>query len=62
MTTEMRRAMGYLDSLIKNLTISSKPAKIADLDKPITKSKTITTVTITSEPIPWGCNEPTVSK
>jgi len=43
----MRRAIGYLDSLIKNLTILSK---LADLDKPTTKPKTITNVTITSEP------------
>ena len=46
----MRRAMEYLDSLIKNLTILSKPA---DPDKPTTKPKTIIIVTITSEPTLW---------
>ena len=59
MTAKIREAIGYLDNLIK--TTSTKPAKLANLNKPTTKPK-ITIVMITSESTSWECNEPTVSK
>ena len=47
--------MRYLDSLIKDLTTLKKPTtsfKLADPDKPTTKSKTTTTVIIIPESTP----------